>query len=409
MDQDVVIIGGGAAGCFAAIEVARRCPEARITVLEKGRKPLAKVAITGGGRCNITNSFGNVQSLERVYPRGHRLMKRLLYRFGPRDTYEWFEREGVKLVTQDDGCVFPRSQNAMQVVNCLLYLMKNLGVRIMTETKALGIIPDGEGYRIETNGGTISAGRVIVTIGGQPGGRGYSLLDGLDIELVECVPSLYGLCVNDESLKALTGTVIDNVVVSLTGTKLWAEGPLLITHWGLSGPAILKLSSYAARVLSERNYNADIMVRWLTGEREEITDMLNELAAGASGKQLRNVYPRELNGRLWLHLLRRAKLDDGMRWSALGDRETGRLVNVLTGDTYHVAGKNRFKEEFVTCGGVSLSCLKYDTLETKAHPGLFIAGEALDVDAVTGGFNLQAAWTTGYVAAQGAAHIRTGS
>ena len=403
MDQDIVIIGAGAAGCFAAVEAARRCPEARIAVLEKGRRPLAKVAITGGGRCNITNSFGDVPGLERVYPRGHRLMKRLLYRFGPEDTFAWFEREGVELVTQDDGCVFPKSQNAMQVVNCLLYLMKNLGVRIMTETRALAIIPDGDGYRIETNGGTISAKRVIVTIGGQPGGRGYSLLDGLDIELVDCVPSLYGLCVDDESLKELTGTVVDNAVVSLTGTKLWAEGALLITHWGLSGPAVLKLSSYAARVLAECDYRAGIMVRWLTGDREEIRNMLHEMAGSAPGRQLRNVYPRELNGRLWLHLLRRAKLDAGMRWSALGGRETERLANVLTGDIYHVAGKNRFKEEFVTCGGVALSCLKYDTLETKSHPGLFFAGETLDVDAITGGFNLQAAWTTGYVAAQGVA------
>lgn len=400
---DCVIIGGGAAGCFAAIEVARRCPDARVAVLERGSRPLAKVAITGGGRCNITNSFADVQSLERVYPRGHRLMKRLLYRFGPEDTFAWFEREGVELVTQDDGCVFPKSQNAMQVVNCLLYLMRKLGVCIMTETRALGIIPDGDGYRIETNGGTMGARRVIVTIGGQPGGRGYGLLEGLDIGLVDCVPSLYGLCVDDGSLRELTGTVIDDAVVSLTGTKLWAEGPLLITHWGLSGPAVLKLSSYAARILAERDYRADIMVRWLRGDREEIADKLRDLAAGAWGKQLHNVYPRELNGRLWLHLLRRAKLDGGMRWGALGDRERGRLVNVLAGDMYHVVGKNRFKEEFVTCGGVALSCLKYDTLETKSHRGLFFAGEAMDVDAVTGGFNLQAAWTTGYVAAQGAA------
>ena len=400
---DCVIIGGGAAGCFAAIEFARRCPDARVAVLERGRRPLAKVAVTGGGRCNITNSFGDVTSLERVYPRGHRLMKRLLYKFGPEDTFAWFEREGVELVTQDDGCVFPRSQNAMQVVNCLLMLMRKLGVRVMTETRAVSIVPDGEGYRIETSGGIIGAERVIVTIGGQPGGRGYSLLDGLDIDVVDCVPSLYGLCVDDGGLKELTGTVIENAVVSLTGTRLWAEGPMLITHWGLSGPAVLKLSSYAARILAERDYRAEIMVRWLTGDREDIAEKLRKLAAGASGKQLHNVYPRELNGRLWLHLLRRAKLDAGMRWGALGSRETERLVNVLTGDIYHVVGKNRFKEEFVTCGGVALSCLKSDTLEAKSHPGLFFAGEAMDVDAVTGGFNLQAAWTTGYVAAQGAA------
>lgn len=397
MQYDVAIIGAGAAGCFASVEVARRCPDARVVVLEKGRRPLAKVAMTGGGRCNITNSFADVRSLERVYPRGHRLMKRLFYQFGPKDTIRWFEREGVSLVVQEDQCVFPKSQNAMQVVNCLTTLMHRLGVNVMTETRAIKVIPAGDGYRIGTSCGDVSAKSVVVAIGGQPGGRGYGMLDGLDVDVVECVPSLFGLNIDDSSLTGLTGTVVQDAAVSLAGTRLSAEGPLLITHWGVSGPAVLKLSSYAARVLAGRDYCADITVRWLEGGGSVMADRLREMAASAPARQLHSVYPHELNARLWQHLLRRARLETGMRWSVLRDRELMRLADILTGDTYHVSGKNRYKEEFVTCGGISPRCLNTETLESKSHAGLFFAGEALDVDAITGGFNLQAAWTTGYV------------
>ena len=400
----IVFIGAGAAGCFAAIEVKRRCPEAEVTVLEKGTKPLAKVSITGGGRCNLTNSFAEVKSLEQVYPRGFRLMKKLFHHFSPTDAYEWFEREGVGLVTQDDECVFPQSQDAMEIVFTLTSLMNRLGVKTLCGCKVTGIAPHSPYYAVTyTKAGsthTIEADKVIVTTGGHPSSSGFDMLKGLDLEIVPPVPSLFSLCIFDKSLTALMGTVVEQAQVSLAGTKIKTNGPLLITHWGISGPAVLKLSSHGARILAEKNYQADVTVNWLFEmSNNDVHNMLASYVNKHSAKKITSAYPSVLNARLWAHLIQRAKLSADMRWSELQGKAFNRLLSVLTSDTYHVTGKNRYKDEFVTCGGVSLNSLKHDTLEAKNHPGLYFAGEVTDVDAVTGGFNLQAAWTMGYVVA----------
>ena len=401
----IVIIGAGAAGCFAAIEVKRRCPEAEVTVLEKGTKPLAKVAITGGGRCNLTNSFAEVKSLEQVYPRGFRLLKKLFHHFSPEDAYEWFEREGVRLVTQDDECVFPQSQDAMEIVNKLIFLMNGNGVRTLCGCKVCEIAAHPSHYAVTYtkagNNHVIEADKVIVTTGGHPSPSGFDMLKGLDLEIVPPVPSLFSLCISDKSLTALMGTVVEQAQVSLTGTKIKTNGPLLITHWGISGPAVLKLSSHGARILAEKAYQADVTVNWLFEmSNNEVQEMLSAYVRKHAAKKITSAYPSALNARLWAHLVQRAKLSVDMRWSELQGKAFNRLLTVLTSDTYHVTGKNRYKDEFVTCGGVSLNCLKHDTLEAKNHPGLYFAGEVTDVDAVTGGFNLQAAWTMGYVTAE---------
>ena len=401
----IVIIGAGAAGCFAAIEVKRRCPEAEVTVLEKGTKPLAKVAITGGGRCNLTNSFAEVKSLEQVYPRGFRLLKKLFHHFSPEDAYEWFEREGVRLVTQDDECVFPQSQDAMEIVNKLIFLMNGNGVRTLCGCKVCEIAAHPSHYAVTYtkagNNHVIEADKVIVTTGGHPSPSGFDMLKGLDLEIVPPVPSLFSLCTSDKSLTALMGTVVEQAQVSLTGTKIKTNGPLLITHWGISGPAVLKLSSHGARILAEKAYQADVTVNWLFEmSNNEVQEMLSAYVRKHAAKKITSAYPSALNARLWAHLVQRAKLSVDMRWSELQGKAFNRLLTVLTSDTYHVTGKNRYKDEFVTCGGVSLNCLKHDTLEAKNHPGLYFAGEVTDVDAVTGGFNLQAAWTMGYVTAE---------
>ena len=400
----IVIIGAGAAGCFAAIEVKRRCPEAEVTVLEKGTKPLAKVAITGGGRCNLTNSFAEVKSLEQVYPRGFRLMKKLFHHFSSEDAYEWFEREGVRLVTQDDECVFPQSQDAMEIVNKLIFLMNRHGVRTLCGCKVSEIAAHPSHYAVTyTKAGNphvIEADKVIVTTGGHPSPSGFDMLKGLDLEVVPPVPSLFSLCISDKSLTALMGTVVEQAQVSLAGTKIKTSGPLLITHWGISGPAVLKLSSHGARILAEKNYQADVTVNWLFEmSNNEVQEMLSAYVRKHSAKKITSAYPPVLNARLWAHLIQRAKLSADMRWSELQGKAFNRLLSVLTSDTYHVTGKNRYKDEFVTCGGVSLNSLKHDTLEVKNHPGLYFAGEVTDVDAITGGFNLQAAWTMGWVVA----------
>lgn len=414
--MNIIIIGAGASGCFAAIEIKRTCPEAEVTILEKGKRPLAKVAITGGGRCNLTNSFAQVVALEHVYPRGFRLMKKLFHHFSYEDTYQWFENEGVALVTQEDECVFPQSQDAMEIVNTLVRLMRINNVRVITEAKALKIEHDGEtsegeayaektsekkAYKVKTSKGNYTADKVLVTVGGQPLDSGYDMLEGLNLDIVPSLPSLFSFCLADKGIKELMGTVVEEASVSLVGTKLKSFGPLLITHWGVSGPAVLKLSSYGARLLAEKDYKADISIRWIDNDNDDIMDNLKSMANINREKKLSSVYPTELNSRLWNYLLERSRLSPDMRWKELRDKDYNRLLNTLTNDVYKMTGKNRFKDEFVTCGGVSLNNLHHDTLESKQHPGLYFAGEATDVDAVTGGFNLQAAWTMGYVAAHG--------
>lgn len=402
----VAIVGAGAAGCFAAIETARRLPEADIHVFERMKKPLAKVALTGGGRCNLTNSFAGVRSLEAVYPRGHRLMKRLLREFGHEETMEWFEREGVELVTQTDECVFPASQRAEEIVQTLLAAMRRGGVKLHCGQGVQEICPAEGGYRLAFDNGEPAQWfeTVVVTSGGSPRKAGLSFLQPLHLEIVEPVPSLFSVTVEDKGLRALSGTVVENASVRLTGTKLKAQGALLITHLGLSGPVMLKLSAYAARLLHERNYQAEIAINWL-GEmnEEEAWTLVNDLARQNEMKQVGNVWPTVLNRRLWQFLLQSLDLSAEMRWNGMQQKTLRRMAAQLTNHVFLISGRNPYKEEFVTCGGVALTELYPATLECKRHRGLYFAGEVTDTDAITGGFNLQAAWTMGYVAAKSCA------
>ena len=398
----ISIIGAGAAGCFAAIEAARRMPQADICVYESLNRPLAKVAITGGGRCNLTNSFQEVRSLETVYPRGARLMKRLFHTFDHRDTMRWFEAEGVPLTVQDDQCVFPRSQDAQDIVGTLLRLMKRHGIAIKTSSRAESIEPqEGGGYKISfANGGCVSSDAVIVTTGGSPRADGAAFLNPLQLKTVPPVPSLFSFSLEAHPLKSLMGIVVANVTARLAGTKFKTDGPLLITHWGVSGPAILKLSSHAARHLAECSYRATLTLNWLGDVNEaEALELLKAIKEENPQKQLASAFPRQLGKRLWLYLLESLRLPAEQKWASVGTKDLRRLAAGCTNHLLPIAGRNRHKEEFVTCGGVALSEINPSTLECRRHPRLFFAGEVLDVDAVTGGFNLQAAWTMGYVAA----------
>ena len=393
----IAIMGAGGAGCFCAVNIKKRMPEAEVTVYESGRKPLTKVAITGGGRCNLTNSFEHVRSVKEAYPRGEKLMKRALKVFSNNDVMEWFEREGVALTVQADGCVFPLSQDAMEIVCTLTRLMNSYGVRLLCDRRISQITPlsDG-GYDIDG----AQYEKVVVTTGGAPTLSRLSFLDAFQLEKMESVPSLFTFNIDNKALHSLMGTVVENVTARLTGTKLSASGPLLITHWGLSGPAILKLSSYGARVLKEREYRMEVAINWFGKEREtEVAERLHILVSENSKKQLSSVYPEELVQRLWIFLLERAGLSPQKRWQELGAKQLNRLAALLTNDTYAISGKGAYKEEFVTCGGIALSNINPSTMECKAYPGLFFAGEVLDVDAITGGYNLQAAWTMGYISA----------
>lgn len=379
-------MGAGAAGCFCAIEVKRRMPDAQVTVYEAGSKPLAKVALTGGGRCNLTNSFARIGRLAEAYPRGEQVMKRALRAFSQEDAMAWFEREGVALLTQEDECVFPVSQDAMQIVRTLERLMRELGVKVVCNKRIASI-------------GELDADVVVVTAGGSSKTALQSLLPP-DVPVTDTVPSLFTFKIADDGLKALMGTVVENVSLRLAGTSFRSAGALLLTDWGVSGPATLRLSSYAARHLAADGYRGTLLVNWLDSTEEETRSLLGGFAKRCAQKFISNVHPEELTERLWLHLLSRAGLRADLRWQELGSKGMNRLVNTLTSDNYDICGRARFKEEFVTCGGVDLAGVDLGTLESKTHPGLYFAGEVLDIDAVTGGFNLQAAWSTAYVAAR---------
>lgn len=376
------IVGGGAAGFFLAINLKELCPQMEVTIFEKSKKVLAKVEVSGGGRCNCTNSFAAVHDLSQVYPRGHRLMKRLFKTFDYRAAYAWFERHGVRLVTQDDNCVFPASQDSHTIINLFLYEAKRHGIEIRTSQKieSLDQLKDYDFIAITTGGGTAS-------MAGVPA--------------IDAVPSLFTFSIADEALTALMGTVVEDATAFIPSTKLRASGPLLITHWGMSGPAILRLSSYAARELHDHQYQMPLAVNWPSKKDPEILQELQAIIANHPQKQITSIRPFGLPSRLWEYLTQKTLGERASnRWQNLNQKELNRLVNSLSNDSYQIAGRAPFKDEFVTCGGVSLDAVDPNTLESKTVSGLYFAGEVLDIDGVTGGFNFQAAWTTAYIVAQ---------
>ncbi|MBO6170113.1 MAG: aminoacetone oxidase family FAD-binding enzyme [Bacteroidales bacterium] len=380
---NIVIIGGGAAGCFCAAVLSTLRPGWNITVLEAGKRPMAKLAVTGGGRCNITNTFEGTESLQLVYPRGYNLMKKALGRFGWRDCLEWFAGRGVAFTIQPDHCVFPESQDAMQIVHVLENEMKRGGVHVQCDSKIYSldqINPRPDAIVITTGGGTAE------------------ILSCTGLSIEDPVPSLFTFKIDDSGIKELMGTVVQDVTLGIAGTKFRSHGTLLLTDWGISGPATLRLSSYAARHLAQNGYKGSLLVNWLGLSIDEASSMLSGLSK-SSGRTIANSHPSALTDRLWRMLVSRAGIRPDCRWDELGSKGLARLLNVLCSDTYAITGRARFKEEFVTCGGVSLSEVNPATMEARSFPGLFFAGEVLDIDAVTGGFNLQAAWSTAWIAA----------
>ena len=386
----VAVIGAGAAGCFCAAQLLRNDSRIRVSLFEAGKKPLAKVAVTGGGRCNLTNTFEGISSLEEAYPRGHRLMKRALKVFSPEDTCRWFTSRGVPTVAQEDHCVFPVSQDAMDVVRCLLRSCEGADFRLGHRVRE--IRPEDGKFLVD--GEVFDA--VVVTTGGAP--QGLPFLNAFGLETVPPVPSLFTFNIADKALRERMGLVVP-ATLSIPGTAFKAAGPLLITDWGFSGPAALKLSSYAARYLAEQQYRAPLMVNWLQMTEADIRLLLQDLSKEHPQQKVSSART-PLPSRLWTLLTERAGLREDLRWAELGSKGMNRLVATLSQDTYQISGKCKFREEFVTAGGIALSEIGLGTLESKRFPGLLFAGEVLDVDAITGGFNLQAAWSTGFMAAQ---------
>ena len=388
------VIGGGAAGFFLAINLKEMMPEMEVTIFERSQQVLAKVAVSGGGRCNCTNSFAAVSDLSQVYPRGHRLMKRLFNVFDNEDAYRWFEGHGVPLVTQDDECVFPQAQDSYAIIDCFLSLARRYGITIR------------KGVKVQSLDELQDFDFVAITTGGSPKGEGLKWLAEQGHEIERPVPSLYTFSIDDARLHNLMGLVVDDTTVHIPGTKLRADGSLLITHWGVSGPAILRLSSYAACHLADCGYQAPLSINWLQRNESDTQSALYALAAREPQKLLTTCNPFNLQQRLWAYLAEKALAGRAaIRWTELNKKDVNRLVNVLTNDTYDITGRAPFKDEFVTCGGVSLKAVNPATLESRHVPHLYFAGEVLDIDGVTGGFNFQAAWTTAYTVAQSIAQV----
>jgi len=415
--MNFAIIGAGAAGCFCAIELKRRVPGAQVTIYEAGRVPLAKVAQTGGGRCNLTNSFEGIRDMRQAYPRGAVLMKRALQEFSNEDTLEWFRREGVEFVLQEDHCWFPKSQDAMEIVRTLTRLCDSLGVQTLCQRRVVSLTPverditldsaeatgksgtaESPGFIIETSDGEQHHHDVvIVTVGGGQ----HHFMDGLGLKTVPGVPSLFSLNIKDEGLNALMGTTVDHTRVSIVGEKISAEGTLLLSHWGISGPVTLNLSAYAARLLALKSYrDVKISINWLCASEEECRATVSRLLGDGGGKIIANQRPASLASRLWEHLLQRSGIQADTKCCEIGKTAVNRLVNTLINDQYELAGKCKFQPGFVTSGGVCLEEINYNTMQHKTIPGLYFAGEVLDIDAITGGFNLQAAWSTAYLVAK---------
>lgn len=399
-NMKVAVIGGGAAGFFSAISAKTHNPDAQVTIYERSDKLLSKVRISGGGRCNVTHHCFKIHELVKFYPRGEKPLKKAFGIFSPTDTISWFNDRGVELKTEADGRMFPVSDSSQTIIDCLMKEVHNLGIGIKMKSAIKTLKESKNGLILGfKNGETKEVERVVVATGGSPRTEGFNWLRELGHNTEEPVPSLFTFNMPAESITKLMGVVADPVSVKIMGSKLKSEGPLLITHWGMSGPAILKLSSFGARELNEMNYEFKTLINW-TGElsEQEIRETLKGVVEEHGKKRIHNVNPFELPGRLWEFLISKVEVDENMIWQNMGKKNINRMVHILMNDEYSVSGKTTFKEEFVTCGGISLQDIDIKTMQSKKVPNLYFAGEVLDIDGVTGGFNFQAAWTTGFIA-----------
>ena len=397
----VAIVGGGAAGFFAAFSVKEHHKDAQVIIFEKSNKILAKVKISGGGRCNVTNACFSASKLSKFYPRGEKEMKKAFSVFQAKDTVEWFAERGVTLKAESDNRMFPVTDDSQTIIDCFLEEAKLKNIQLLKLTPISKIIPEKTGYTLHHNDTKEHFDKVIIATGGSPKESGSYWLRQLGLAISPPVPSLFTFNIPGDQVKTLMGLVVENATVRIQGTKLRYAGPVLITHWGMSGPAILKLSAWGAKVLAEKKYQFKIQINWLSiKSEEEAHGILDKADASIRAKKIMNANPFGLPNRMWAFLLQKVKINPDMKWFDLSKKNLNQLLNTLLNDIYEVSGKTTFKEEFVTCGGVKLSEIDMTSMESKALKNLYFAGEVMDVDGITGGFNFQAAWTTGYIAGQ---------
>lgn len=401
----VIVIGGGAAGFFAAINCAQFHTGCTVILLEKSSKLLSKVRISGGGRCNVTHACFEPAQLVKNYPRGEKELRNAFSRFSVADAIKWFEQRGVELKTEFDGRMFPVTDSSETIAGCLISEAEKSGVQIKLNADITEIIRNANGtFTLNANGsgsGSFMCDKLIIATGGNSKDTAYEWLRKLGHSVIKPVPSLFTFNIPNNSVTQLMGLSVTNAKVRVSGTKLETEGPLLITHWGLSGPAILKASAWGARLLSDLNYNFIALVNWLPKHNEEklrieFTNQREENPAQLIAKNC----PFELPKRLWEHLVQKAGITEPTRWADLSKKNANVLSGMLVNDEYKVQGKTTFKEEFVICGGISLKEIDFTSMQSKIVPNMYFAGEIIDVDGITGGFNFQNAWSSAWIAAQ---------
>ena len=405
MQKHLVVIGGGAAGFFCAINAATNNNQLKVTILEKSSKVLSKVKVSGGGRCNVTNVQQDIVELSKCYPRGEKFLKKAFHWFNTKDTLEWFKERGIAIVAEDDGRMFPATNTSQTIIDCFMQEVERLGIEIRYFTNVTRIKQqEVDGHKTFTLGNdayTLQAHYICIATGGfikeKP-----EWVKSLQLKVTDPLPSLFTFNIPNHPITTLMGVSMKNVAVKIAGSSYVQKGDILITHWGLSGPAVLKLSAYAAVLLAEKQYDFDAMVNWIgISNVPEITDILDDQRFKDGKKKVILSKVFDMPNRLWTFLVQQSKIGEDINWADLKSEQKNKLIQNLHAYTLKVHGKTTFKEEFVTCGGVELSEVDVNTMQSKNIPGLFFCGEALNIDGITGGFNFQNAWTTGWIAAKG--------
>ena len=404
MHQKVIIIGGGAAGFFAAITIAETNPNLEVTILEKGKNVLQKVKISGGGRCNVTHACFTPNELIEYYPRGKKELLGPFHRFMTGDTMEWFENRGVELKIESDNRVFPKSNSSQTIVDCLINSAEKAGVVLKLNQNVEAISKTNGQYNIVTSENKYIADKLVITTGSNP--KFWDIIKNMGHSIIPPVPSLFTFKINDQRIKDIPGVSVPNSTINIANSSFESHGPILITHWGLSGPAVLRLSAFGARFLAEKNYQYNVIVNWLSKPSQKVLENLKDIKKENQKKQvgLMSVF-KEIPKRLWENLVLASEISPEQRWADLSNRQLENLTNQLTKSVFNANGKTTFKEEFVTSGGIDLKEINFRRFESKLHKNLFFAGEVLNIDAVTGGFNFQNAWTGGYIAGKAIAQL----
>lgn len=399
--KTLIVIGGGASGFFCAVNAAQLNPNLKVILLEKQSKVLQKVKVSGGGRCNVTHQCDSPAELLKAYPRGKNFLKKTFSHFTTQDTIQWFESRGVKLKTEADGRMFPITDSSQTVMDCLLQEAGKYRVELRLNSEVVSMEHQESKFQLTLKSGAhLISDFLYIATGGYPKAEHYEWLQRIGHPIQTPAPSLFTFNIADKNLHELMGVTIERARVKITGSKLQEEGPVLITHWGLSGPAILRLSAWGARELQEKNYSFSIQINWINISENEMREKWNTIRNQQGANTLGQKNPFGLQQRLWVYLLQCSQNNSDTKWSELTAKEQNKLIHVLTAHEFEVKGKTTFKEEFVTCGGLSLEQIDPNTMQSKLIPSLYFGGELIDVDGITGGYNFQHAWTSGFLAAK---------